>query len=211
MTRSILRCLLTFPLLALSSAAPAEGAGAPAAPEPEAEVLIPKTARHGGWGAPVVEFSSVRDRAAVFVGGRGGWLLGGRLTLGGGGFGLASRIPAPPAVQRPGQQLDLEMGYGGGWIEYTFSPLRLVHFSVGTLVGGGGVSLKFRDGGSYGSGSDGFFVTEPAAMAELNLASFVRANFGVAYRWIVGANMEGLSRSDVSGFSVVAALKFGRF
>jgi hypothetical protein len=187
------------------------GAGKPS-PEPEAEVLIPRSARHGGWGAPVVQVSTVRDRAAVLAGGRGGWLLDGRLTLGGGGMGLATEIPAPAAAQVPGERrLDLEMGYGGGWIEYTFSPLRLVHVSVGALVGGGGVSLKFRHGGSYGSGSDAFFVAEPTVAAELNLARFVRLDLGLAYRWIVGANMPGLSYSDVAGVSGVLALKFGKF
>jgi hypothetical protein len=171
------------------------GAGKPS-PEPEAEVLIPRSARHGGWGAPVVQV----------------WLLDGRLTLGGGGMGLATEIPAPAAAQVPGERrLDLEMGYGGGWIEYTFSPLRLVHVSVGALVGGGGVSLKFRHGGSYGSGSDAFFVAEPTVAAELNLARFVRLDLGLAYRWIVGANMPGLSYSDVAGVSGVLALKFGKF
>lgn len=179
--------------------------------EPEPEVLISKGVRHGGWGGPVVQLSTVRDRVAVFVGGRGGWLLDGRFTLGGGGFGLANRIPAPAAVQPPDERLELQMGYGGGWLEYTFSPHRLVHVSVGALVGGGGVSLAFRDGGSFGSRSDAFFVTEPTASAELNLARSVRLNVGIAYRWIAGADMEGLPASDVSGMSVVAALKFGKF
>lgn len=210
MTHLFRQCVLALALL--SSPAAARGEGPPAqGPEPEPEVLIRRNARHGGWGAPVVHLSTVRDRAAVFVGGRGGWLIDGRFTIGGGGFGLASRIPAPPAVQGPGEDLDLQMGYGGGWLEYTFSPLRLVHVSVGTLVGGGSLSLNWHDGGSYGSRDDGFFVAEPAALAELNLASFVRANLGLAYRWVVGADMPGVSYSDVAGFSVVAALKFGKF
>jgi hypothetical protein len=171
MTHSIERCMLVL-LVVVSSPAGAETPEQ--SPEPEAEVLIPRTARHGGWGGPVVQISTVRDRAAVFVGGRGGWLLDGRLTIGGGGFGLTNRIPAPAAVQGPGEEIDLKMGYGGGWLEYTLSPLRLVHVSVGTLIGGGGVSLAWRHGGSYGSRSDAFFVAEPAVMAELNLAKSVR-------------------------------------
>lgn len=202
----VLALLLVVPPSALAqrAAEPQDGA------DPEPEVLIKRT-RHGGWGGPVVQLSTVRDRAAVFVGGRGGWLLDGKLTIGGGGFGLANRIPAPPAAQKPGEELDLEMGYGGGWLEYTFAPVRLVHVSVGALVGGGGLSLAWRHGGSYGSRSDSFFVTEPAVVAELNLARSIRLDLGAAYRWIVGADMVGLSRSDVSGFSLVAAVKFGRF
>jgi hypothetical protein len=212
MTRLTRLCALAL-LVVLSSPVAAEeaGAGKPS-PDPEPEVLIPKTAYHGGWGAPVVQVTTVRDRAAVFVGGRGGWLLDRRLTLGGGGFGLASEIAAPAAAQVPGErQLDLEIGYGGGWVEYTFAPLKLVHVSVGTLVGGGGVSLRFRNGGSYGSGTDGFFVAEPAAVAELNLARFLRLDLGVAYRWIVGVDMPGLAYSDIAGVSALLALKFGKF
>lgn len=52
---------------------------------------------------------------------------------------------------------------------------------------------------------------EPAVVAELNLAEHVRVNLGAAYRWIPGAHMAGLSYSDVAGFSVVAAVKFGKF
>ena len=48
-------------------------------------------------------------------------------------------------------------------------------------------------------------------IAELNLAKHVRANVGAAYRWIAGMDMDGLSTSDVAGFSVVVALKFGKF
>jgi hypothetical protein len=219
MTRSLERWLaallvaVSVPARAEDPAAPAE-AGAPApAPrsEPEPEVLIRPGARHGGWGGPVVQLTTVRDRMVAIVGGRGGWLIDGRLTVGGGGFGLANRVPAPAAVEGPGEQLELEMGYGGGWVEYTFSPLRLVHLSVGTLVGGGGVNLAWRDGGSYGSDGDGFFVVEPAVTAEVNLARAVRADVGVAYRWITGVHMPGLSRADVSGPSAVLAFKFGKF
>jgi hypothetical protein len=200
------------PARAHGAAPPAEPSGAPAQPaEAEPEVLIPKSARHGWWGAPVVQVSTVRDRAAVFVGGRGGWLLGGRLTLGGGGFGLATRIPAPRGAGRSGENLDLGMGYGGGWLEYTFSPSRLVHVSVGTLVGGGALSLEWHDGGSYDGGGDGFFVAEPAVLAELNVAGSVRLDVGAAYRRVFGASVAGLSNSDVSGVSAVLAVKFGRF
>jgi hypothetical protein len=208
--RLVTRCGLAL-VVSLSAAAAEPPDGGKPAPAPEPEVLIPQTARHGGWGGPVMHASTVRDRAAVLVGGRGGWLLDGRLTLGGGGFGLVSQVPAPGAAQPAGQRLDLAMGYGGGWLEYTFSPLRLVHVSVGALVGGGTLSLRFRDGGSYGSGNDGFFVAEPAVLAELNLAKAVRANLGIAYRWLAGVEMKGLSTWDVSGPSAVVAVKFGKF
>jgi hypothetical protein len=201
-----------LPLLWFASSALAQDAGAPQKPETEQpEVLISGKVRHGGWGAPVVQISTVRDRAAVFVGGRGGWLINGRFTIGGGGFGLVSDIPAPDAAQPAGASLDLEMGYGGLWLEYTLAPARLLHVSIGTLIGGGGLTLTHHDGGSFDGSTDSFFVLEPAVVAELNVASFVRADLGVAYRAISGVNMGGLSYADVSGFSGVVLVKFGKF
>ena len=94
------------------------------------------------------------------------------------------------------------MGYDGPWLEYTARPVRLVHVSFGVLVGGGGVTLAFHDGGSSGSGEDGCFVTEPAIVGELNLTKSIRLDLGAAYRWIGGVDMPGLSYSDVAGFSV---------
>jgi hypothetical protein len=210
MIRWIMRWLLAVSLAVTSTAAAGDpGPASTAASDPE--LLIPAGARHGGWGGPVVLVSTVRDRAALLVGGRGGWLIDGRFTIGGGGFGLANRIPAPAEVQGAGERLDLELGYGGGWLEYTFRPVRLVHVSVGALVGGGGVSLRFHRGGSEGSDTDAFFVVEPTVMAELNLARPVRAIVGVSYRVIAGADMPGLSYSDLSGPSAVFAVKFGSF
>jgi hypothetical protein len=198
--------------LAVAVAIPAVAGGGEPSNEPGAkpEVLVEAT-RHGGWGAPVLHATTLRGRPALFVGGRGGWLIDGRLTIGGGGLGLASRIPAPAAVHRPGESLDLEMGYGGAWVEYTFAPLRLVHVSLGALVGGGELSLRFRDGGALGSRKDAFFVTEPVLLAELNVTPWARVDVGGAYRWIVGADMAGLSYGDVAGPSVLAAVKFGKF
>jgi hypothetical protein len=211
MTVPIARCVLQLLLLA-SAPALAQAAAPPESPaEPEPEVLIKKGVRHGGWGGPVLHVSTVRDRAAILVGGRGGWLIDGRFTIGGGGFGLTNSIRAPDAAQVPGQEpLDLRMGYGGGWLEYTFAPLKLVHLSAGVLIGGGEVSLAFRHGGAYGR-NDGFFVAEPTLVAELNLAKHVRVDVGAAYRWIAGADLPGLSVSDVSGPSGVLVFKFGKF
>jgi hypothetical protein len=215
MTRMLERwalLLAAMPLLVICARAVAEDPAPPKqAPEPEAQVLIPRAARHGGWGGPVVQVSTVRDQTAVLVGGRGGWIVDRRFTIGGGGFGLVNEIPAPPEAHGTAEQLDLKMGYGGGWVEYTFAPLRLLHVSIGALVGGGELSLAYRGGGAFGSRNDGFFVAEPAIVAELNLATSVRVDVGAAYRWIEGVEMEGLSRSDVAGLSVVAAVKFGKF
>lgn len=199
-------------VLAGAAAARADEESGRGRSEREPEVLVRPEARHGGWGAPVVTFSEVRDRDAVFVGGRGGWILDGRLTIGGGGFGLVNEIAAPQALQPAlGGTNDLEVGYGGLWLEYTILPLRLVHLTLGTLIGGGGISLVRRDGGDEGL-DDGFFVVEPVAALELNVARPVRADLAVTYRWVAGVDLGGaVGEDDLRAFGVSFLLKLGSF
>ena len=179
--------------------------------EPEPEVLVRPGTRHGGWGGPVVMISRLADRDAVLVGGRGGWIVDGRATVGLAGFGVANDVRAPRALQPETGTNDLELGYGGLWLEYTVRPLRLVHVSFGALVGGGGIQLVRRDGGDVGP-DDAFFVVEPTAEVELNLARSVRADVGVSYRWVNGVGLgRTLDDGDVRAFGVSLGLKFGSF
>jgi hypothetical protein len=102
------------------------------------------------------------------------------------------------------------MGYGGLWLEYTFAPVEILHVSVGSLLGGGTLAVT-RSSATDVVDRDGFYAVEPSTTIELNLASFVRVNAGVTYRWVIGERMEGLADSDVSGFGLLAAVKIGKF
>jgi len=48
------------------------------------ETLISGKIENGGYGAPVVKFSTVKNNFAVFVGGYGGWLINHSFMIGGG-------------------------------------------------------------------------------------------------------------------------------
>jgi hypothetical protein len=206
---------LGSPILAVLAAVvaiPAAAASKDAVPgrAAEPEVVAQEGGRHGGWGAPVVQATTVRKAAAVLVGGRGGWLIDRRVTIGGGGYALVTPVEAPPTATRPAGTDELRMGYGGLWLEYTFAPIEILHVSVGSLVGGGTVAITRRATTDI-LDRDGFFALEPTTTVELNLTRFVRVDVGVAYRWILGEQMEGLPDSDVSGFGLLAAVKFGKF
>ena len=57
------------------------------------QVLFGRITSHGGFGGPVVKLSQFDSNLGVLAGGRGGWIIGHKLTLGGGGYGLANDIP----------------------------------------------------------------------------------------------------------------------
>ena len=175
---------------------------------------------HGGFGAPVVKYTEIKGEPGLLVGGRGGWIINHTFVIGGGGYGLVNDIEAnnyltyAPWENKP----FLNFGYGGLELEYISQSNNLMHFSVYTLVGAGGVSYRNslwdnnEDGwNNWSSPSDAFFVFEPAANAELNVIDFFRINAGVSYRFISGVNFDNLKTSDLGGLSAVLTLKFGKF
>ncbi len=166
---------------------------------------------HGGFGGPVVKFSSIRDQFAVLVGGRGGWIINHTLVIGGGGYGLANEISGTRSYL--GEEMLINFGYGGFELEYIVNSDDVLHATIYLLLGGGSVSHRsgyYYDDSWFGN-SDEFFVCEPAVNAELNILSFMRINFGVGYRYINGIKDDNLGDSEFSGLSGILTFKFGSF
>jgi hypothetical protein len=164
------------------------------------ETLVGGGFHSGGFGAPVVKFSEVGDKFAVFAGGRGGWIINHTFVLGGGGYGLANDIRFSSALTGR----DIEFGYGGLELEYINSSSKLVHFTVYLLVGGGGLSGNVVQ-------EESVFVLEPALNGELNVTSYFRLHAGGGYRWVSGVDNPGFTDSDFSAFYGQVTLKFGTF
>ncbi|HVO72894.1 MAG TPA: hypothetical protein VMT35_02650 [Ignavibacteriaceae bacterium] len=172
---------------------------------------------NGGFGGPVVKFTQIKGEPGVLVGGRGGWIINHTFVLGGGGYGLVNDIKADIPVYGIYSQPFINFGYGGFEMEYIINSDQLLHFSVSTLIGGGGVSYRNNlwddneDWGDWDSPHDAFFVFEPSANLELNIISFFRINAGISYRFISGVNFDDLKNKDLAGFSAVLTFKFGKF
>ncbi len=180
----------------------------------EAETLISGHVTHGGFGGPVVKFSVINDDVGVFVGGRGGWIINFQpdhaFVLGGGGYGLTTDVKAE-GVMRFDEQMYLALGYGGVELEYINRTKKLVHFSIHTLIGGGEVEFREKSRSFEITNGDVIFAMEPGISVLLNVAQFFRIGAGASYRFIGGVNLDGLSNSDISGFSAVLTAKFGKF
>lgn len=181
------------------------------------ETVFENEIDNGGFGGPVVKFTQVKGNFGVIVGGYGGWLINHQFLIGGGGFGLANDIQADQEVTDIFGYTDrpmLNFGYGGLIMEYYFNPMKLIHYSVSLLVGGGGISYReglFMEHSSRDNNPDAFFVLEPSVSGELNVAKFMKIGLGAGYRWTTGVNMVGIKNSDLSNFSVNLAFKFGKF
>lgn len=177
------------------------------------ETLFSGEVDHGGFGGPVVKFSSINKNFGVFVGGRGGWIIDHKLMIGAGGYGLANYVAANRLG--PLNEKYLDFGYGGLEIEWVVNSDKLLHFSFHTLVGGGAIQYRnearditFRD-----MPSDALFVLEPGATLDLNVTTWFRFSVGASYRYVNGVE-EGSRLStnqDLSGPSAILMLRFGKF
>lgn len=185
----------------------------------------------GGYGAPELKLGPVNGVSSLFVGGRGGWIIGHRLVIGGGGYGMTTNntFMEDPA-DRPSnlpvdstRNIKLDMGYGGLLLEFIAMPKSAVHLSFPVLIGGGGSNLGAQtfvgQSNYYPEGwatydfieNSGFFVVEPGVFIELNMTKFFRLSAGGSYRFISGVNMQRLNSNDLSGATFSLALKFGGF
>jgi hypothetical protein len=181
------------------------------------QTLFAGRASHGGFGGPVVKFSDVGGSLGVWIGGRGGWIIGFEgphsISLGGGGYGLASShpVPDPAAAGWPGREdLRVRAGYGGFELEYTNRSQRLLHWTASTLIGAGSVALETAEF-PVTADEPAFFVLEPGLHGELNVTRFLRLHAGLSYRYTSGVDRAGFTDRDFSGVNGTIAFKFGGF
>jgi hypothetical protein len=176
---------------------------------------------HGGYGGPTLRFSRMLGNDAVLFGGRGGWIIDHTVIIGGGGYGLTNQILAPNRARTDFRRKEeVRVGYGGLILEYVNRWNKLVHFTAGTLIGGGAATIRYtqKEGSSNtknedqgSNASDSFFVLEPEVNAEINLVKFMHLDLGVSYRLITGVGGIGLENQDLRGVSGNALLRFGKF
>lgn len=164
---------------------------------------------YGGYGGPVWKLTSLADQTAVLAGGRGGWIIGHRFVLGGGGYDLVTSVEVEP-VDQADPSLDLEMSYGGLELEYVHDSDDLLHWTVHLLIGAGKLSLRERTSDNE-IFSGKLFVSEPTLAADLNVTRWFRVGMGVGYRYVVRADADGYEDLDLSAFAGSVILKFGSF
>ena len=144
------------------------------------------------------------------MGGQSGWIINHSLVLGGIGYGLVSDVEIEDA-----QNFKLEFGCSGALVEYISSSGKLLHFSIHSMIGAGGVRYAVKDHkkdhDEVNYDDDVFFVLDPGINLILNVSKNFRIGAGATYRYVNGVEYENLSNSDLSGVSAQVFLKFGIF
>ncbi len=200
--------------------------------EEEFKTIFGSDYSSGGYGAPELKLGNVNHNMSLLLGGRGGWIIGHRFVLGGGGYGMTTsntfnyteQLLDPNGIKVDStRNLRLDMGYGGVLLEYIALPKKAIHLSFPLIIGAGGASIGSMidqdpnqvdpvDWTTYDYvESTAFFVVEPGISLEMNMTRFFRLNLGATYRFISGTTLDRLNSNDLSDLSFSLALKFGAF
>jgi len=175
------------------------------------ETLLSGEIESGGYGGPLCQIGEINGSTGVFVGGQGGWIINHRFVLGGKGYALVNSVDAEDSPN-----LKLEFGCGGVMFEYMPFSEKLLHLSIHSMIGAGGVryvveDYQTDDDDDVNYNEDAFFVLEPGVDEILNVTKVFRIGAGVAYRYVSDVEYEDLTNSDLSGVSGQVVLRFGVF
>ena len=180
------------------------------------QILFSGITSHGGFGGPVLKLSQFDDDLGLLVGGRGGWIIGHAITIGGGGYGLTNDIPILYDNTDTTQYLDF--GYGGFELGLILASNRLIHFSINSLIGGGAIGYRnsiFDKPDNWDhdwdNHNDQVFVIEPGINLIANLTRWLRMGIGLSYRHVTGVDLAAVDNKFLSGPSGVLSFKFGSF
>ncbi|WP_192823510.1 hypothetical protein [Rufibacter sp. LB8] len=190
------------------------------ATDQEPETLFQGQLTNGFYLAPSAQVSEWQGVSGFMLGGKGAWVLNKRFAVGLAGYGLTSKIHVGEVlIENQTRDAYLQVGYGGVLLEYTPQPARLVHFTFPVIIGIGGGAYTNQALGSRSANTvnyevfitDTFFVVEPGAHAEINLAKYLRLGLGLSYRIAQGVNLPNSSDKAMSASAISMTFKFGKF
>jgi len=184
----------------------------------EANTLLKDGGRPtGGFFAPGAKVTDVNGQGSIMAGAQMAMVLGHRFNIGAVAYMLLSETNSGQTVLSFMPPRFLEMGYAGLLLEPVFFDRSMFHLTVPTIIGIGAASMNYYriwDRGYYnysGHRTDAFFVLEPGANLELNVAKALRFYAGGSYRLVMDSKLFHGSDQSLSGISFNFGLKVGWF
>ncbi len=190
----------------------------------ELRTLFGSDISHGGYLAASTNYSLIDGKDALAIGGRIGWIIDHKLTLGFGGYGFANDIYVENVVNDEGY--NLVGGYGGLYIEPILFPKFPVHLSFPILFGVGGIAyqtekgywIEDKDDGYddyeyeyYTEDSDAFLIIEPGVEVEMNVVKNLRIALSATYRYAYDVNLINTDSDILNGLTYGVTFKIGKF
>jgi hypothetical protein len=112
-----------------------------------------------------------------------------------------------PSSQQDGQ---IEMTKNALHLEYTLWPKQKIHLSLPIEIGVGHLGIKGIAANNI-TGNKDFNFIEPGVFLEENIWKYAKIGIGAKYRSAFNVDYCGLTSSDISRFTAVIYVKFGKF
>jgi len=180
------------------------------------ETIFSHVNRIGGFGAPIFEFSPIKNNDDInsTVGGGGGIILG-DFFFGGYGIGDFEFSRRNDGLNR---REAIDFNHRGFWLGYTPAQHKAVHPYLSLRLGWGDIDFKAVEINDPSQviinqpNADNIFVLTPEIGFELNIFHFFRLAATGSYRYVSGVSkLEGYDNNDFSAFGGVLTLRFGGF
>lgn len=187
--------------------------------EPGAKTLFGNGESYGGFVGLKMKGGEVNGESALLLGGELSGTFAHKINIGIAGYGMVTGVDADTRDVE-GRFFQIHMGYGGLFLEPIIANNKVVHLTVPVILGVGGAGIhrdlrrvSGRDIEDYWEvqETDAFLVIEPGLNVEINMLKFMRMNVGMSYRYIGGTDIEGISDSELSGYTASLGFKFGWF
>ena len=181
---------------------------------------------NGGYGGLMINYGTINDEPAIFMGAKGGWVIDHSFTLGLAGYGFLADPTAD--IKLDNEKYQLTGGYGGLLLEPVVWSKQPIHFAFPIIIGAGGVGYvnhwdnwNDKDSEDYINNyedSDAFFVLEPGVEIEINILKYFRIAINGSYRYTSNIDLR-YKEDDVPifgddilrGWSCGLTFKFGKF
>lgn len=140
---------------------------------------------HGISASASMRMTNIAGSTASLIGGRASWIMNNQVTVGITGMGYLG-INKFNYLHSNGEKFsgNMNLGYGGLFIEYTFRPDDKIHYSINSSAGFGGFKLVSPMGVtqniSYPWGT--FYYVEPGANIEYSYSKHLRFGVEASYR-----------------------------
>lgn len=182
----------------------------------EIKTLLGEVDSYGLYFGISLNYSLLNNENAMFIGGKGALVIGHGMAIGLAGYGFSNDHKWNPVMK---QNVNLEGGYGGFYVEPIIFPKYPVHLAFPIFVGVGGIgymSDKYYDYDydewtGYVEDNDAYVLIEPGVELEMNMVRFLRISIGASYRYTSEINLMNVESDVLNGLSAGITFKFGGF
>lgn len=169
----------------------------------QTETIFSNEASYGGFGGPILEFSSINGSLIGDVGGGGAFSVNDFFF---GGYGMGNDASS---VEFENQKYDIDFDHGGLWFGYAYKGNKMVHLYSSFKVGWGSAKLKVNDEKRF---DDNLLALSPDIGIELNITNWFKFGITGGYRFVSGiTDLPVLTDDDFSGITNALTFRFGGF